>query len=253
MTTSSKLAVIVALAGALTVLPAIASAQTVPPTQSADTVCQEQAGTATTSAERIAQIIAEGNCEINVRDVALNAGITRVSQMQKVSSSTQASLTQTLQSTISTLATIQASLDADTSTTTAVADQKSIFGSVRVFALVLPRTWVYASSDRAMTITSDIQVVDNELIAKNAAASTTVQNENAPYLADIAYQIGQANTLATNADSTVQPLVPDLGVTSVLASNTASLQSAEAMLKTAEADIQAAVGDIKQVRTNLKV
>ena len=250
MTLSTKLTVATAVAGVLAMLPVAAFAQTPPNSENA---CLAASGLTTLHGATIAQIIAVGNCSIAYRNTALGAAQTRVNQMQKVSSSTQASLVATLQSTTATLGTIQTTLDADTSTSTALMDYHSIYGNVRVFALVLPRTWIYATADREMTISSDLQTVNTELVAKNAAASSTVQAEDAAPLADILTQLSTLNTQSANAESTVQPLVPDQGNATVLASNKAALQSANAMLVTGQNAIKAIVSDIAQIRANLHV
>jgi hypothetical protein len=243
----------VAFASGMAILPAVASAQTVTTTDfaPADSTCLTKAGLTSIHNATTAQVIAVGDCSINVRDTYLDAATYRVSQMVKVSPSAQASLMQTLQTTVGDLATIKTSLDADTSTTTALADYQSIFGNLRVFALVLPRTSVYTTSDRDMTTTANLQVTENNLAARNAKASPAVQAENAPLLKDLSTQIANANIQLTNAENTVQPLVPDQGNKTILASNTAALQSARAMDQTGETDIQAAATDIAQIRTNL--
>ena len=250
MTTTTKIGIATALAGML--LPVAAFAQGANPNN--DNNCLANNGlTNIRSASTTAQVIAAGDCSIALRDTYLDAAQTRVNQMQKVSSSTQASLVATLQSTEATLATIKSTLDADTSTSTAIADYRTIFGNVRVFALVLPRTWIYSTSDREMTISGDLQVVNNELIIKNNSASSTVQTEDAPYLADILTQLTTVNTQSANADTTVQPLVPDQGSTTTRESNTAALNSAQAMLVTGQTAIKAIVADITAIRANLHV
>ena len=246
MTLSTKLAV--ALAGVISVLPVAAFAQT-----PNDNNCYADSGLTTLKGATLAQIIAVGDCSIAFRDQSVTTAETRVSQLQKVSSSTQASLQSTLQATTNTLGTIKTSLDADTASSSALTDFHSIFGSVRVFALVLPRTWIYATSDREMTISADLQTVNAELITKNQTASTTAQTADAPLFADITTQLSTLNTQATNADSVVQPLMPDLGSSTTLASNTAALKSAKGMLVTGQTAIKAIVNDITQIRANLHV
>ena len=250
MTLSTKLTAVTALVGVLSLLPMAAFAQSTP---NSDGGCLAASGLTTLKGATVAQIIAVGNCSIAFRNTALGTAQTRVNQMQKVSSSTQASLIATLQSTTSALGTIQTALDADTATTTAYSDYHSIFGSVRVFALVLPRTWIYATSDREMTISADLQAVDTELITRNAAASSTVQAEDAAPLADILTQLSTLNTQAASADTTVQPLVPDQGNQTVFANNKAALASAKAMLVTGQTAIKAIVADIATIRANLHV
>jgi hypothetical protein len=241
MTTLKTLYVASALVGACALLPVAAFADT------GTTKCHG-AGIGDT----ITTIISAGDCEIANRDAYLQAAETRVNGLQKVSSSTQASLEATLSASVNSLATIKASLDADTSTSTARSDYGSIFNKVRVYALVLPRTWIYAASDREISIASDLQTIDTKLTNANSSASSTVQTENAAPLSDLATQISNITTQAQAAQSTVQGLVPDNG-NGTLKSNTLALKTAHTALKTIRTDIATALADIKQIRTNLRM
>ena len=200
----------------------------------------------------LAQIQAVGDCEINTRNIYLQAYETRVDQMPKVSSTTQATLEANLQANLSTLASIKTTLDADTSTTTAFADVQTITRNVRVFALVLPKTRITADASRQTTVSGTLQGVDAKLITKNNSASSSVQAENAPLLADITAQLAAIASSTSNALSTILPLVPDQGDKAVFESNNAAIQSAEGMIKSGTTDIQSIWNDIKQIRLNFK-
>lgn len=234
-----------AAAGALLILPLAALATR------GDT-CAAQAGIAGgDKASTTAQFQALGACQISYRNADLNAAVQRVGQMQKVATTTKDSLTQTLNASLASLGALHAKLNGDTDAATAKGDYRAIFISNRIYALVLPRTWVIATSDRVQAITAQLQDVNAKLAALNANASTSVQVLNAVLFADLNIKLADAPTQATNAMNAVLPLVPDQGVQSVKDSNKAAITGAEAMEKVAKADLVAAIADIKQIRTNL--
>jgi hypothetical protein len=258
---SKKVTIATALVGVIGFLPVVAFAETtsVPgPTAtpavtapSPDGNCKAQAGITEWKTATVSQIIAAGNCSISLRNTALLAAETRVNQMKKVSSSTQASLVATLQSTISTLAAIKGTLNADTSTSTARAEYMSVGTNVRVFALVLPRTWVYATADREDTLAGNLQKVDDILVAKNATSSAAIQSQNSTFLADLATQIATIKSSVTTAQNAVSSLSPDHGDKTVAASNAAALKSARSTLEAGKMAVKAATNDIRQIRQNL--
>ena len=201
----------------------------------------------------LAQIQAVGDCEINTRNIYLEAYETRVDQMEKVSSSTQASIVANLQSNLSTLASIKTNLDADLSTSTALAEMQTITKNVRVFELVLPKTRITANASQQTTVSGNLQNVDNKLITENNNASSSVQAENAPLLADITAELASIASSTSNALSTIAPLVPDQGSTSTLQSNNAALASAEGMIHSGTTAIKSIWNDIKEIKLNLHV
>lgn len=246
MNLSTKLKIVAILGGAASILPAAAFA--------APDACLTQQGLTTLKGATTAQIIAVGDCQIAMRNTSLDTAYGRVSTMQNLSQSEITSLQSTITTTQGTLSGIKKTLDSETATSSALTDYRSIFGPVRVYALVIPRTYIFASADRAQTVSGLLQTIDTNLIARDAQASSTVQQADAPLLADLATQIANINSGATTAINGVQSLVPDNGNQTVLQQNTAALQAAHAVVVTVHGtDIPAAVNDIKQIRANLKV
>ena len=191
----------------------------------------------------LAQIQAVGNCEINTRNIYLQAYI--------ISSSTQSTLEANLQSTLSTLATIKTSLNTDTATTSAFADLKTITQNVRVFELVLPKTRITADVSSQTTASANIQTLVSGLMTKNNNASPSVQAANAPLFADITAKLATIASNTSSALTTILPLVPDQGNKTLLQSNSAAIDSAQAMIKNGQTALKSIWTDIKQIRTNL--
>jgi hypothetical protein len=240
---------------ALALFAALSPASAFAQSSQNDGGCRADAGIATSTPLKqatISQIIAAGTCSVQLRNTSLAAAIVRINQMEKIASSTQASLIATATASESTLNTINTTLAGDTSTTTAISDYDSIFNSVRVYALVVPRIWIDAAADRIMILTSDISAVQSTLQTENATADTAVQMENAPLFSDLSTQITTANSDASGSENEVAPLVPDLGNKSILQSNTAALQNAQQMNQGGQTATNAAVSDVKQIIANLK-
>ena len=195
-----------------------------------------------------AQYIALGNCAIQNRVTDLNAALTRVQGLDKASATTKTNLVQSIQTTLSSLATIKAKLDADTDVTVAQTDYRSIFTSVRVYALVLPRVWIVASGDRIATIVGELNQVSATLTAKNnALPEGTLKTANANYLADMNAKVADASSKAATASLNVFALVPDNGDATVRASNKATLKASQALIKAAQQDLKVAVQDEQSV------
>lgn len=218
------------------------------------TACLASAGTTSLKTASLTQLIQLGNCEIAFRDVSLNAGLTRVSQMSKVSAANQAIISANLNATISDLSAIQTKLDADTTVATARTDRDSIGNSVRVYALVLPQTWIAAGADRAETISASSTVIIQELTVKvNAlSATSTQQSTDLVLLADATAKIADATTNANAAVSEVINLVPDKGNQTIIASNAAAIADAHAKMLTVQSDFETMVQDLKGVIQSLK-
>lgn len=254
MTITSKAASAIAVGALLAagVAPFMALATS---TEEAD--CKLQAGITAnvgTSTVTVAQLITLGDCRINARNVRLNAAITRVSQMNHLSTSIKSDLQATLSGTENTLGTIKNKLDHDTDKATALTDYRSIFRSVRVYALVLPRTWIVAAADRAEDTASKLQQVSILLQARNGTfASTTLQAANSALIQDLNTNLVNAQANAAAAVTLVMPLVPDQGDEAVSTSNKAKLETAQMKVAAARVNLQTAVDDVAKIRANFKL
>ncbi len=201
---------------------------------------------------RINNIQTRANEEITRRINALNALSARVTAMQKISSADQASLVATIQAQITAMNTLQTQITADAaanSTTSLLSDVKSITGSYRIFALVIPQGAIEAAADRVL----DVAGTMGNLSAAFSARITTAQSAGADVttvqatLADFNAKIADANTQANAATAEVASLVPDGGVTAQMQANTAALKDARSKIQTAQQDLMTARTDAQSI------
>jgi chromosome segregation ATPase len=188
----------------------------------------------TRQAVDLPKVIAKGNAAISARITALNSLSTRISGLKNVSATEKTTLSTEISSNINGLMTLQAKIDADTDLSTATADNKSIFDSFRIYALVIPQGYIAASVDRIDTITSMLSTVSTQLqtrITADTTASASLQSS----LTDMNAKIADANTQAAAAQSA-----------------TASLKAARVDTKAATSDLQAARQDAQTIINGLK-
>ncbi len=201
---------------------------------------------------------AKADTEISARITALNTLLTRIGQMQRVSSSDKANLTTTLQSEISQMTALKAKIDSDTSNTTLIPDIQSITKSFRIYVLVLPQGRITAAADRVMTIVTLLDTLSAKLQTRITAAQNAGQNMSAEttLVSDMNAKTADANTQAQAAVSEVSALQPDNGNTTIYNSNQAALKDARSKIAAATADLKTArqdAGSIVKIILSLKI
>jgi len=208
----------------------------------------------TTAAARLSKIIARSDTAITARLTALNNLNTRVAAMKNVSADEKTSLATAVQTNIAGLTSLKAKIDADTNVTTAAADAKTITGSFRIYALIIPQGYIAAAADRVDTITAMMTSISSKLQARITTDQAAGKNVTAMQasLADLNAKVADANTQAATAQAGVDTLVPDQGNAPLLASNTAALKASRADIKTSTTDLTAARADAQSILSGLK-
>jgi hypothetical protein len=230
------------------ILPA--NAQTVSTVAPATVSTKAQAN----SAARLAKIINRSDTEITVRVSALNALATRIQAMVNVSSTEKTNIANEVQTNTASLNSLKTKINADTDVTTALNDEKAIFGPLRIYALVIPQGYIEASVDRVGTVTNLMTTLSAKLqtrITSDQAAGKDVTSLQTA-LTDLNTKVADAKTQAGVAQTGVVSLTPDQGNKTILASNTAALKAARANIKTATTDLQTARQDAKIIVQGLK-
>lgn len=231
---------------ALGALPA--SAQTVSASVSASAQLKANEGV------RLSTIIARGDTDIEARITALTKLNTRVQEMKNGSAALKANIASQIQTNISNLTALKAKIDADTDAATARSDSQSIFNSYRIYALLVPQTWILASADRVTAIAQLMTTLGAKIqarISADQAAGKDVTALAAAY-ADMNAKIADANTHAAAAEASVSGLTPDQGDKTKAAANRAALVAARGHIKMAAQALQAARADIKTILQGLK-
>ena len=201
------------------------------------------------------KVITESDTDISTRITALNNLSARIDALQNVSSDEKASLSSDIQTNQTGLTNLQATIDAGGSLSTLRTDEKSIFGSYRIYALVIPQGWITASGDRVETIVGLMTTLSTKLQARITAAGSTDVNATADQasLSDMNAKISDADTQAEKAMSSIADLVPDKGDANIAASNRSALVAARADIKVSTTDLQAARKDVQSILNDLKI
>jgi hypothetical protein len=238
-TTVLALATATLVAGVLFVAPV--SAQTVSTTAQL------------TSSDKLSKIITRSDTAITARLTALNNLSTRLSQAKNLSATEKATFSTEVQTNITGLTSLKAKIDADTDVTTAQADAKTITGSYRIYALIIPQGYIEASADRIDTVSTMLNTISAKLQTRITADQTAGKNVASlqASLADLNAKVADAQTQAQNAQNGVSALVPDQGNATQLASNTAALKASRADTKTGTSDLKTARQDAKTIIAGL--
>lgn len=243
-------AILLAL-GLLTLVPALASAQSVGAGAAANATVTTPVGSANVqmSATAMAALKTRSHAELQRRIDALTAVNARIQAMQEVTASFKQSLANAIQTQISAFQALDSKIQADTDAATLKTDVQSIAQSYRVYALVLPQVRIAAAADRAVAVSVMMQTLGNKLAARIQAAATAGADVTAlqKALEDLGAKIADANTQAQTSVSSTASLTPDNGDSTKMAANTAVLKQARADLKTIAADLKAARADITTI------
>lgn len=197
----------------------------------------------------LATIQSKGAAEITRRLTSLNTALSKISSTTKLSASDQSYLESEVNTEISGLTALQTKLAADTTDAAAIADAKSIYTEYRVYALVLPKTWLVSYADNQQTteakLTTLSQTLQSRITADKTAGKdiTTLQNE----LNDIITQTNNAQAISSSIEQKVLTLQP-----SDYNSDNTILSGDLAQLKTAHSDNEAAYTDAKNIVSGLE-
>ncbi len=203
------------------------------------------AGMATPAIATANTAVERANAAIEKRVNDLTTLIQRIAGMKHVSDATKATITTALQADITALNNLKTKIASDSATELRT-DLKSITGSYRVYALVMPETRILVAADKAVSIADMMIAMNVKLQTRVTAAATAGKDMSAITAAqtDLTAKLADAKTQAQNAISMVAGLTPDNGDQTKLHAN-------EAALKTARTDIQAAQKDLEAARADL--
>lgn len=220
---------------------------------SAQTTTTTTTPTTTKAAANIQKMIQRSDTAITQRINSLNALVSRVNAMKKLSDTEKSSLATSLQNEASQLATLKTTIDADTVASTLKTDMQSITKSYRIYMLVMPQATIAAASDRVLTIVDTMNAVVTKLQTRisqlpSGTDLTSIQSA----MSDIAAKLSDATTQANAAVSEISSLVPDQGNTAAAAANTAALKDARSKIRVATSDLVAARKDMGTIVQDIK-
>lgn len=201
------------------------------------------------SQARLQNIISRGNTEITRRLTILNTLSSKISTATKLSSSDQSTLTAEVTNEISGLTSLKTTLDGETQLSNAITDAQSIFTDYRVFALVVPQTYLVKTADdqqvaegKLTTLATKIQsdITADQKAGKDVSALQTELNT-------LNSKVQAAQTISSTIETGVLPLTPNDYNT-----NHEVLSGDRAQLKIAQGDIGTALSDAKSLVSSLK-
>ncbi|MBV9349190.1 MAG: hypothetical protein JO026_00380 [Patescibacteria group bacterium] len=204
--------------------------------------------------QQVAKIIAQSDKDITARITSLNNLNTRIQSMKNVSATVKSNLSAEVQTNITGLTSLKAKIDGETDLPTLRSDSKSIFTAFRIYALVIPRGYIVASSDRITTIDGLMTTLSAKLQARITADQSAGKDVSAlqTALADLNAKVADSGVQGQNALNGVSSLVPDQGNAAVIASNHTALLAARANIKTGSQDLQTARQDAQTIVKGLK-
>ena len=196
---------------------------------------------------------ANGDKEIDRRVAALTDLNARIQAMQKVTDAFKQGISASITNEINTLNALKAKIDADTDLETLKADVKSITGSYRVFALVIPQGRIAATADREVELVSMMSTLGSKLQARVQAAQQSGGDVTAltAALTDMAAKLQDAQTKAEAAVTASSSLTPDNGDAAKMKTNNAALAEARTNLKASKTSLEAARKDVATIIAGL--
>lgn len=252
--TSSILSLSTTAALIATISVASVQAQTVNTSISATAHASTTKAHGVANESRLSTIISRSDAAITARITALNNLSTRINGLKNVSANQKTAIANEVQTNTTGLTTLKAKIDADTDVTTALSDEKTITGSFRIYALVIPQGYIESAADRVDTVGDLMTTISGKLQTRISAGQTAGKDVTAlqTSLTDLYAKIADAKSQAGIAVNGVATLTPDGGNKTTLAANTAALKTARASIKTATGDLETARKDAKSIIEGLK-
>jgi hypothetical protein len=203
---------------------------------------------------RIQKLITRGDADISQRLTAINAAITKIQGLQKLSDVQKTTITGNLQNSITNLNTLKSKIDADTDITALSSDVTSIMIHNRIYMLIIPQTAIVTAVDRIQVVTVSMQALVTKLQTRLTQDQTAGKNVTAlqTSLTDMQAKITDAQNQSQAADNLISPLAPDGGNATIITSNNQALQAARSDIKTGNSDLKTAYTDAKSIVTGLK-
>ena len=275
MKKNTLIKVILAALGFCALAPAFAFAQvdaavntnasantTVTPTSASLNLHATVAASSSADTTRAARAKDKGDQEIDRRVAALNALMTRVGEMTKITEQIKTSIKTNIQNQIDGFVALKAKIDADTDLATLKTDVLSVTQSYRIYILVIPQARITAAADRMATVINMMGEVGTKLQARvntaKGAGADTASLEAA--LTDLAAKLTSAQAHAQASVTAIAPLAPDQGDKTVQATNDAAIKKAQGEIKAgtqdlvdARKDIATIVGGLAKLKTNANV
>jgi len=204
------------------------------------------------SAQNIGVIVGKADLETDQRIQNLNDAVARVGLTKKIPNAERNSLISSANNEINQLNALKSRIDAEVSPSMAELDYKSITGSYRIYALVLPQIRIMAASDKVMIIVDSMTAMSAKIKSRMSSITGADLLSINQILSDFTAKINDATSQAKLSESAVFGLLPDQGDNNKMQTNTNALNSAKTDIETASNDLVSARQDIGNIVAELK-
>ncbi len=195
--------------------------------------------------------LVKGNADLEIarRITALQALLTRITAIKKLTTDQKNTFSTEVQAEITSLTTLKSKIDSDTDLQTLRTDKQSIITSYRVFALFMPQITILSALDRLSVVSDQLTSLASSLQTRIQEAQTSGKDVTVlkTTLTDMNSQITNAKTAYTAATTEVLPLTPE-----GYPGNRATLLDARTKVKTGDSDLKTALKDGKIIMQSLK-
>lgn len=197
----------------------------------------------------LAELQAAGAKATSDRETKLTAAIAKVTGDKTLTSSDRSTILDTLNADLAAMKSSASAIAADTTTTQATADLKTVFTKYRVLAVALPQARFAAEADRLTgtalpKLTKEQSTLAGLLAGKDKAKSTAALQSD---LSDMSAQIATASHDASGQASAALAVTP-----SAYDANHSALSSVKSSLASARTAAKKAESDAKAIRQALK-
>jgi hypothetical protein len=205
-------------------------------------------GQAILSSSTVNELKKVSDANIEQRIDRLNVLTNRIEDMKKISTSSREAILNSLSSSTQQLENYKTQIDNATNTSELKGIAKSVLKDTRVYNLILPQAEIVSAGSRIITTANLLMTITDKIQSRISASSTVIQVA----LTGAKNQITDAITLANAAITEVNVLKPDMGSTTVAASNKTALKDARQKLVSAQKDLGQAKSDLSGIVANLR-
>ncbi len=209
---------------------------------------------ATNTEARKIQLKERALLEIDRRIAALNKLDVRVGSMRRVSAQGKNGIATSVADQIAALTALRAKIQAEADLTALSSDVKSITGSYRIYALVVPKGHIMAAADK-ITTTADListvaKKIQDRVTQLKAQGKVVASFETS--LTTISSKVAQAKVEAKAAIDAVSTLVPDEKDETKAKANKETLIAAQAHIKVGNEALKAARNEADSIVKGIK-
>ena len=193
-------------------------------------------------AASLSDIQAKGAAATSKRITSLNAAITKVGAAKGITDADRSTVLTTLKGDLSAMTSLATKIAADTTTTQAAADVRSIYTQYRVYAVALPQARIAATADRLTGVTIPRLQAAASKLGPKVSGDSGLQSK----LDDLNSQLTTAQSDTSGLAAAALKVTP-----SAYNADHTAMSSLRDKAKSAVAAVKAAAADAKAIRQGI--